>query len=191
VVGLALVLSHAPFWAFYVSPVLMAPLVIRELRALDVLDSSGAAALAREPPANAMLPKQKPKLLPLPKQGRYKGRKRVTTKPRGVSAKARKVRNARAKSREIRVEPTGSGKGTWLVRISGSESIALGRFGSRREALKAAYGYLLERGGGQLLSLAEGPKSHQLRVRAGRESGRSFEEFLEQTECEARADPRL
>ena len=35
VAGLGLLLLSAPFWLFYVAPVLMAPLLIRELRALE------------------------------------------------------------------------------------------------------------------------------------------------------------
>jgi hypothetical protein len=46
-VGLALLCFHAPFWAFYVAPLVMAPLIVWELRALE---SEAERASGRQPP---------------------------------------------------------------------------------------------------------------------------------------------
>ena len=43
---------EAPFWSFYLMPVLMAPLMLRELRRIDAVESTREARSANQPLAD-------------------------------------------------------------------------------------------------------------------------------------------
>jgi hypothetical protein len=102
------------------------------------------------------------------KQGKLKARKR---KLRAEGAKTKRGRR-RAKAR---VEPSGSG---WIVRTSLSPT----KFATQRQALEAAERYLLQRGGGVLLSQSRGSEPDLVRIEVSRRGQRSFQRLLDQVD---------
>ncbi|HSS32332.1 MAG TPA: DUF2188 domain-containing protein [Solirubrobacterales bacterium] len=90
-----------------------------------------------------------------------------------LDARAQRRRRRRAKAR---VQP--SGVGQWVV--SGRQSRQLGKFDTQLQALKAAEQYLINCGGGELLTQGRDPRASELRIAIKRPDQPAFQELLEQ-----------
>jgi hypothetical protein len=105
------------------------------------------------------------------KQGKLKARK-GKLRPEGAKTKRGQSGKRRTKAR---VEPSGS---VWIVRTSRPVK----KFATQKQALEAAEGYLLKRGGGELLSLSRGSEPDLVRIAIFRKGQPSFQRLLEQVD---------